>query len=112
MTCSRISVPTSAGLTLALTPGRNVTLREIRLWDARRPREPWVARTPLADIAAFYRQTNYGLFVSLDFPSSRIEAAQGVARVAYSPHALVKAGETYTAHSLTIGATALARRER
>ncbi|HQK92165.1 MAG TPA: hypothetical protein PLD23_01595 [Armatimonadota bacterium] len=98
--------------TLTLTPRRRVRIERVWLWSAPSPEPPGVARTGLQEIAAFYRQGADGLFVSLDFPWSRITATDGEARVGYVPFDPVAAGEVYTCHSLTVGATRVTGRVR
>lgn len=98
--------------TLELTPERDATLDRLILWSARSPEAPTVARTPVQDIAAFYRQGRRGLFASLDFPYSAIASDQGTTTVSYPPHEPLKAGRPYAAHSLTFGAVRLAGRSR
>ena len=93
--------------TLSLNPRSDGTLKQVSLWSARSGREPLVARTRIQDIAAFYRQDEYGLFVSLDFPYSRIEFEKGLTNTSYPPFDPVKRGQTYTCHSLTIGSVRL-----
>lgn len=97
---------------LALTPKRRMRIDRVWLWSVPSPEPPRVAHTGLQDIAAFYRQGTDGLFVSLDFPWSRVTAANGETRVGYPLHDEVEEGETYTCHSLTVGATRVAGRVR
>jgi hypothetical protein len=98
--------------TLALTARTDTVLKRVWLWDAASDREPSVAGTGLQDIAAFYREEGAGLFVSLDFPYSRIDCEKGRAAIGYPPFEKLRAGETYTCHSLTIGATRLTGQAR
>lgn len=64
-----------------------------------------IAATSLQDIAAFLRKGDRGLFVSLDFPYSRIVTEEAVTRVTYPPHDALAAGEAYACHTVTFGAT-------
>ena len=98
--------------TLTLVPKHDLEVQRVFLWQARSSADPLVARTGLQDIAAFYREGGRGLFVSLDFPYSQIASAGGLTTVGYPPFDLVRAGEEYTCHSLTIGATRVAGRVR
>lgn len=92
--------------TLTLTPTCEQQLDEVTLWDASGS-TPVVSRTTLQDIAAFYRDGDRGLFVSLDFPWSDI-AVEGLrTRVSFPPQVRLAAGERFECHSLTIGATRL-----
>jgi len=98
--------------TLTLTPKRPLRVERVWLWSAPSSEAPVVARTGLQDIAAFYRHGADGLFVSLDFPWSRITVADGETRVGYPPCDEVDAGEAYVCHSLTVGATRVTGRVR
>lgn len=93
--------------TLTLTPKRDLRLEQVMLWKATESTPPLVARTKLQDIAALYRQNDRALFASLDFPYSRIESVDGVTTVSYPPFLSLRKGQTYTAHSLTLGAASL-----
>jgi hypothetical protein len=66
--------------------------------------EPGVERavqsTALMDNVLFLRKGGVSIFLSLDFPYSRI-AADGVS---YPPHERLAPGRRYSAHSLTVGA--------
>lgn len=94
---------------LTLTARHELRLEQVSLWHAWEGSPPAVPRTHLQDIAAIYRaaddaaQDPRGLFVSLDFPCSRIESAEGRTRVYYPPWQTLRPGESYEAHSLTIG---------
>jgi hypothetical protein len=92
---------------LTLKPQRDGELQQVALWQGRSDKEPLVSRTKIQDIAAFYRHNGHGLFVSLDFPYSQIGFERGVTKVSYPPHDHVKSGQTYTCHSLTMGAVQL-----
>ena len=98
--------------TLTLKPQRDGVLRRVSLWNGRSDKEPLVSRTKIQDIAAFYRHNGRGLFVSLDFPYSRIGSEKGLTKVSYPPFDVVKSGRTYTCHSLTMGAVQLVGAER
>lgn len=93
--------------TLSITPKRDIRLERVMLWESSDPHSPAVARTPLQDIAAFYRQQDRGLFVSLDFPYSQIHSNSGHTSVSYPPFLELKADRTHLCHSLTLGATRL-----
>lgn len=97
---------------LVITPKRDISLKTVSMWNASSSKEPIVSRTPMQDIAAFYREGSKGIFVSLDFPYSKIQYTDSVTTVKYPPHVLLKAGERYTAHSLTFGATELTGKMR
>ena len=71
-----------------------------------------MARTPIQDIAAFYRQGTNGLFVSLDFPYSKISSEKGITQILYPPQELLSFRHAYACHPLTIGAIRLLGRER
>lgn len=98
--------------TLTLKPQRDGILRQVALWQGRSEKEPQISRTKIQDIAAFYRHDGHGLFVSLDFPYSQIRLERGVTKLSYPPHDEVKSGQTYTCHSLTLGAVQLVGAER
>lgn len=98
--------------TLTLTPKTDILLKQVSMWRGQSGAVPALSRTPLQDIAAFYRQDNRGMFVSLDFPYSRITTGTRETAVTYPPHDRLKAGQAYTCHSLTMGATALTGRAR
>ena len=98
--------------TLTLKAQREGVLKQVSLWNGRSDKEPLVSRTKIQDIAAFYRYSGQGLFVSLDFPYSKIGFEKGVTKVSYSPHEQVKLGQAHTCHSLSMGAVQLARAER
>jgi len=108
----QVSGPGRITKTLALTPRREILLRQVSLWNASSTEEPLIARTKLQDNAAFYRHRNCGLFVSLDFPFSKILYEKGLTKVTYPPFETLQAGRTYVAHSLTMGAYLLTGKER
>jgi len=98
--------------TLSLTPRRDVLLKQVSLWRCRGGAAPVVSSTSLQDIAAFFRQDARGMFVSLDFPYSRIVTAGGETSVTYPPFDRLRAGQAYICHSMTFGATTLTGRMR
>ncbi|HIJ72859.1 MAG TPA: hypothetical protein HPP83_02050 [Candidatus Hydrogenedentes bacterium] len=97
---------------LSLTAQTGVLVERIFLWHAQSKDEPAAASTGLQDIAAFYRHGNHGLFVSLDFPYSRVVQERGWASVGYPPHIALEPGQSYLCHSLTFGATRLTGEKR
>ncbi len=96
---------------LTLHPKSDLRLQRLALWTTEGATAR-VARTELQDIAAFYREDQRGLFVSLDFPYSRITQEGGAVSVTYPPFQMLPAGQDYTAHSLTVGAVRLSNVER
>ncbi|MHB0998632.1 MAG: hypothetical protein ACYC27_05240 [Armatimonadota bacterium] len=96
----------------SFTPKRDMTLQRVYMWSAESSSEPLVSRTPMQDIAAFYRDGSKGLFTSLDFPYSKIVTKDSATTVMYPPHEKLKAGQEYTCHPLTFGATRLTGKER
>lgn len=66
-----------------------------------------IVSTGMQDIAAFIRNGNRGIFLSLDFPYSRIVTTNDMTRVTYPAFEPLRPGQPYTCHSLTIGATRL-----
>ena len=100
-----VSGPGRVTKTLSVTPKQDLQLDIVTLWDAQSTLNPVVSRTSLQDIACFYRKGEAGMFISLDFPYSRISVEQGVTEVYYPPFEKLKKGNTYTSHSLTLGAT-------
>jgi hypothetical protein len=97
---------------LTITPKKDLLVKTVSLWNGRSETAPIVSSTTLQDIAAFYRQKNEGLFVSLDFPYSKIMREGTTTAVTYPPYQKLKAGQTYTFHTLTIGATNLTNKIR
>ena len=79
-------------------------LEEVEAWRSTQTAPPVVPRTSLQDIAAIYRGEHAGLFVSLDFPYSRIETSGDSTRITYPPRLRLHTGERYEAHSVTYGA--------
>ena len=107
-----IIVPSSVTKSLTLKPKKQITLNSVSLWNAKSPTEPVIASTRLLDICAFYRGENSGLFVSLDFPYSKIKTADGIVSVTYPPNDQLNPGEEYICHSLTVGRTLLTKVNR
>lgn len=106
--------PTGSGRVtkfLSISPQRDLRIEEVTLWQSDETITPKIARTGIQDVAAIYRadpdagKDSRGLFVSLDFPYSRIDSANSTTTVSFPPHCTVRKGDTYHAHSLTIGAT-------
>lgn len=100
-----VSGPGRVTKTFSLIPKHDLQLDLVTLWDAQATIIPVVSSTKLQDIACFYRKGPSGMFVSLDFPYSKIAVDNGAARVFYPPAIKLKKGQTYTAHTLTLGAT-------
>lgn len=98
--------------TLSLTPKKDFTLQRVSMWNSKSVSEPLVSRTPMQDIAAFYRNGDRGLFASLDFPYSKINTKESITSVMYPPYEHLKAGKEYVCHSLTFGVTKLTGKER
>lgn len=108
----RVTGPGRITKTLTFTARTDFTLNRVALWSAKSPQKPVVSSTSLQDIAAFYRQDKTGLFVSLDFPYSKIETEKETATVSYPASIKLKAGESFACESLTFGATLLTGRTR
>ncbi len=98
--------------TLSFLPKRRTILNRVSLWNARWTHPPRIARTKIQDIAAFYRHSGHGIFVSLDFPYSKIESENGWTQISYPPQDALDPEQTYTCHSLTLGAVRLRGVER
>ena len=98
--------------TLSFLPKRRTILNRVSLWNARWTHPPRIARTKIQDIAAFYRHSGHGIFVSLDFPYSKIETENGWTQISYPPQDALDPEQTYTCHSLTLGAVRLRGVER
>lgn len=107
-----IIVPACVTKTLTIKPKKQITLKSVSLWNAKSKNQPVIASTSLLDICAFYRSENSGLFVSLDFPYSKIKTADGIVSVTYPPNDQLKAGQEYVCHSLTVGPTLLTKINR
>lgn len=97
---------------LTITPKREILIERVSMWNAKSSQSPAVSSTSLQDIAGFYRQGRRGLFVSLDFPYSKITNEDGITGVTYPPFIRLAPGKSYTCHTLTIGATTLTGRIR
>lgn len=87
-------------------------LERIGMWDSVSGGPAVVARTSIQDIAAFFRCGQQGLFASLDFPYSQIDAEQNKTAISYPPFLAVNAEDRLTCCSLTFGAVTLAGRSR
>jgi hypothetical protein len=107
-----VEIPTCVTKTLSLTPRTSVCVNSVSLWNARSECEPVVASTSLLDICVFYRGKNSGLFVSLDFPYSKIKKQDGAWSVSYPPQETLTAGQESVCHSLTFGPTSLTQTVR
>lgn len=59
--------------------------------------------TSIMDNVLFLRMKDVSFFISLDFPYSQIDKDG----VSYPPYEIIEAGQTYSAHSITIGACML-----
>ena len=93
--------------TLVLKPLSDVVLEQVAPAAFAADPAQEIVSTRLQDIAAFCRAGDRSVFVSLDFPWSRITKDKGVTRVTYPPYAQLKAGQDYVCHSLTLGAAHL-----
>lgn len=109
--CERIA-PGSVTVSLALKPERAMLLKRVFLFNGESQQKPAIAKTRLQDIAAFYREGTAGLFVSLDFPYSKIVDRSGKTAVSYPPFVKLEAGKPYACHSYTVGATSPSGRQR
>lgn len=92
---------------LSLTTAGRRTLQRVSLWNAFSNEPPVIARTKTQDIAAFYRDSDVGMFASLDFPYSQITIERGITKIFFPPFEDLQAGQTFATHSLTVGATKL-----
>ena len=101
----RVSGPGLITKSLHIRPERDVRLREAALWSAECDAAPLVGRSRIQEFVAFYRDRGRGIFVSLDYPYSRISVNGPHASVTYRPHEILAGGAWYECHSLTIGAT-------
>ena len=68
---------------------------------------PEIASTSLQDMAVFCRNGANGIFLSLDFPYSRISTEGDLTRVTYPPFVALEQGQKHACHTLTMGATQL-----
>lgn len=107
-----VTGPTRITKSLVFTSKKDLTVQRVSMWAAESETAPLVAKTDLQDIAAFYRHGKRGLFASLDFPYSKITRVGDATKVSYPPFEKLKAGDTYSCHSLTVGATSLTGKER
>ena len=82
-----------------------VTVRKIAAGVFTSSLEPEIVSTNLQDIAVFLHNQGKGVFLSLDFPYSRIVKTDSGVLVTYPPERTLKAGDTLESHSLTLGAT-------
>ena len=87
-------------------------LERVGMWESVSGGPAVVARTSIQDIAAFFRSGQQGLFASLDFPYSQIDAEQNRTAVSYPPYLAVNASDRFVCCSLTFGAVTLAGRSR
>jgi hypothetical protein len=100
--CERFA-PGTVTVTVRLKPEKTALLTRVFLFNGRSDEKPVVAKTRLLDMAAFYRAGPAGLFVSLDFPYSKIVEHGGATSVSYPPHIRLEAGQEYACHSYTVG---------
>jgi hypothetical protein len=77
---------------LTLAAKKATQINRVRMWQCASSEPPAVSRTSLQDIAAFYRSDGRGLFVSLDFPYSKITSDGNATSVEYPPYEKLKAG--------------------
>jgi hypothetical protein len=96
----------------SLVARQEIVLQRIAMFDCRSEMKPIVSRTNLSDIAAFYRQGKTGMFASLDFPYSEIKLEGTNLRILYPPFAKLKVSDKFDCHTLTVGATEIAGRDR
>jgi hypothetical protein len=108
----RVSGPGRIEKRLSFTPAKDLKLGRVSPWKARSNVKPKLARTPIQDIAIFYRQEDRGLFASLDFPYSKIIREGSTTEVTYPPCLSLARGQKYVCHSLTVGSIRLTGRER
>jgi hypothetical protein len=109
--CERIA-PGTVTVTLRLKPDRAMLVKKVFLFNGRSEEKPIVAKTRLLDMAAFYRAGPVGLFISLDFPYSKIEEHGGAISISYPPHVKLEAGKEYACHSYTVGVTSPTGKKR
>ena len=69
--CERIA-PGTVTVAVRLKPEKPTLIKRVFLFNGRSAEKPIVPKTRLQDLAAFYRAGPVGLFVSLDFPYSKI----------------------------------------
>lgn len=92
-------------VTLRLKPEKPTLVKKVHLFNGRSKEKPIVAGTRLQDMVAFYRAGSAGIFISLDFPYSKIADRGGATSISYPPHVQLEAGKEYVCHSYTVGAT-------
>ena len=109
--CERIA-PGTVTVTVRLTPEKPVLVKRVFLFNGRSAEKPNIPKTRLQDLAAFYRAGPAGLFVSLDFPYSKIVEHGGATSISYPPHVMLAAGQEYACHSYTVGVTNPTGRQR
>ena len=109
--CETIA-PGTVTVRLSLKPEKAVLIKRVFLFNGRSEEKPVVAKTRLQDMAAFYRAGTAGLFVSLDFPYSKIADHGGATSISYPPHVKLEAGKQYVCHSYTVGASSPTGRQR
>jgi hypothetical protein len=102
--CESIA-PGTVTVTVRLKPEKPMFLKRVFLFNGRGEEKPAVAKTRLLDMAAFYRAGPTGLFISLDFPYSKIVEHGGATSISYPPHVKLEAGQEYICHSYTVGIT-------
>jgi hypothetical protein len=109
--CERIA-PGTVTVTVRLKPEKPTLVKRVFLFNGRSGEKPHVPKTRLQDLAAFYRAGPIGLFVSLDFPYSKIAEHGGATSLSYPPHVKLAAGQQYACHSYTVGVTSPTGRQR
>ncbi len=90
---------------LELRPKHFFVLARVALASFTSQSAPEIVSTGLQDIAAFIRDGDKGILVSLDFPYSRIATEDELTRVTYPPFERESPGSPYVSHTLTVGAT-------
>jgi hypothetical protein len=109
--CERIA-PGTVTVRVTLKPDKPTLIKRVFLFNGRSKEKPVVAKTRLQDVAAFYRAGTTGLFVSLDFPYSKIADHGGATAISYPPHVKLEAGREYVCHSYTVGVSSPTGRQR
>ncbi len=112
MTKYKLSAPGFITKQLSIEPTSQLTVRRVTMQQIPEQLQPITASTSLLDIAVFCRHQNVGLFASLDFPYSKVRHEGGQYNITYPPYITLKADETYTSHSLTLGATEVTGKQR
>ena len=95
-----------------MKPEKPVLVKRVFLFNGRSAEKPNVPKTRLQDLAAFYRAGPVGLFVSLDFPYSKIVEHGGATSISYPPHIKLAAGQEYACHTYTVGVTSPSGQQR